>query len=501
MSIANMLSHGLGAYLQTSNALEEREARKTARQREQERHEGWKAENAARMEDRAETKAEKARTKEERDARWGKLSAAQQAMNGVQQPTSFVAAEQPAAQPLPNGGIDQGKGVTTYPAGANQATEQTQVARQPDGQAQIVSPGNGIPVIEPGAPVKPVNMDAAFAARGVQRWEAPPAQHQGYDFNALQQDKRRLDALRIDFAKAGDAAGMAELNNQSQALLGKWADSFNGKPEEQPIAYALHLGKAKAVFGQPMTADQASQLHGLIKAAEKEGAIEAVVAAHRGDKAAMAKAYDKGDDRFEDYELVKEKPPFGPESNHIYGFRTVNGERKRFDIGNAFDIMTKLGSAESQVKMFIEQQKLKNDTRKTDADVIQSRAAAGASNASAAANRANAAQTNFETEYMKKHGIKPGGASGGGYKLEMNEVSQALGTPAVDEQGKPIADVMTGRQIVNRNMEAEQKFFTWMQANGLTDTNQALLMYKGSGAGTPAAGASGNWNGWTAKVK
>lgn len=64
------------------------------------------------------------------------------------------------------------------------------------------------------------------------------------------------------------------------------------------------------------------------------------------------------------------------------------------------------------------------------------------------------------------------------YKLEMNEVATAFGVPAVDAQGKPIMDLMTGRQVVNRNTAAEDKFFAWMKKSGITDTNKGLLEYK-----------------------
>jgi len=105
-------------------------------------------------------------------------------------------------------------------------------------------------------------------------------------------------------------------------------------------------------------------------------------------------------------------------------------------------------------------------------------ASINASNASAAASYANAAQTKEETKWMRENkGAKPG--SGSAYKVEMNEVAQAFGTLAMDSKGKPITDLMTGRQIVNRNIEKENEFLQWMVQNGITDTNKGLLLYKG----------------------
>lgn len=98
-------------------------------------------------------------------------------------------------------------------------------------------------------------------------------------------------------------------------------------------------------------------------------------------------------------------------------------------------------------------------------------------NAQASNALASAARTRAETDVIKRTGGKPG--SGSGYKVEANEVSAALGKPAVDERGRPIMDPMTGRQAFNRDTEEEDRFYKWMNAQGLTDTNKALALWKG----------------------
>lgn len=94
-------------------------------------------------------------------------------------------------------------------------------------------------------------------------------------------------------------------------------------------------------------------------------------------------------------------------------------------------------------------------------------------------------------EMAIRYGVKDA-AKSDGYKIEMGEVAQALGIPAVDDEGKPISDVMTGRQVVNRNVDAERKFFAWMQKEGITDTNKGLALYmsKNGGSAAPASFAS-----------
>ena len=89
-----------------------------------------------------------------------------------------------------------------------------------------------------------------------------------------------------------------------------------------------------------------------------------------------------------------------------------------------------------------------------------------------------------------KRGVLSAVPKEGNYKIQFGDVSQAFGTPAVDSEGKPVADLMTGRQVVNRNPAEETKFLQWMKANNITDTNKGLLMYKGApdGAGNAASG-------------
>ena len=97
-------------------------------------------------------------------------------------------------------------------------------------------------------------------------------------------------------------------------------------------------------------------------------------------------------------------------------------------------------------------------------------------NAQASNALASAARTRAETDIIKKTGGKPG--SGSGYMVEANEVSAALGTPAVDERGRPITDDF-GMQKYTRNIPEEDRFYKRMAAQGLTDTNKALALWKG----------------------
>lgn len=84
-------------------------------------------------------------------------------------------------------------------------------------------------------------------------------------------------------------------------------------------------------------------------------------------------------------------------------------------------------------------------------------------------------------------GVIPAVQGKGAYKVESNDVTTLLGTPAVDAKGNPMPDPLTGRQLVNRSPEREAAFFKFMKDNGITDTNAGLAQFLG---GQQQAGAS-----------
>lgn len=77
------------------------------------------------------------------------------------------------------------------------------------------------------------------------------------------------------------------------------------------------------------------------------------------------------------------------------------------------------------------------------------------------------------------------------YKVEMGDVTTALGSPAVDREGRPKTDPITGRQMVNRDPKKEAEFFQWMRDNGITDTNKGLAVYLGQQPQRGQQGAPG----------
>lgn len=93
-----------------------------------------------------------------------------------------------------------------------------------------------------------------------------------------------------------------------------------------------------------------------------------------------------------------------------------------------------------------------------------------------------------------RRGVISAAPKSGSYKTEAGDVATLLGTPAVDRNGKPIADIMTGRQTVNRNPQREQQLWKFMREKGITDTNEGLqrFLQEGGGEGGPARPAGAN---------
>src|SRR3546814_10858339 len=54
----------------------------------------------------------------------------------------------------------------------------------------------------------------------------------------------------------------------------------------------------------------------------------------------------------------------------------------------------------------------------------------------------------------------------------------ALSTKAVDDSGKPKGDLMTGREIENRDLEAEKELSDFMVDNNITDAKEGLIKFR-----------------------
>lgn len=90
----------------------------------------------------------------------------------------------------------------------------------------------------------------------------------------------------------------------------------------------------------------------------------------------------------------------------------------------------------------------------------------------------NPTASNARLEAVRS-GVIPAVAGKGQYKVEANDVTQLLGSPAVDQRGNPVTDPLTGKQYVNRNPEKEAAFFKFMADNNITDSNAGLAQFLG----------------------
>lgn len=309
-----------------------------------------------------------------------------------------------------------------------------------------------------------------------------------FDYNVIDKDMETLNGFHALAYKLRDQGALSMVEGKKKEVYARYLSMFDGDPMKDPAGFAQHAAKVSARFGSPLTPEQAFQYAKASKAYEQEGALDALKLANSGNKAAALKLYNAtGNHKFADLELTPAKSAYGINSFNIVG---VNADGTKENIGNAMDAMISLMTGKEQVDLALTKQKMDADIKNAERDDARaektSAAAINASNASAAASYANAAQTKEETKWMRENkGAKPGAAST--YKVEMNEVAQAFSTPATDEKGKPIVDLMTGRQIVNRNPEKEREFMQWMAKNNITDTNKGLALYLGGGAQQPSA--------------
>jgi len=108
--------------------------------------------------------------------------------------------------------------------------------------------------------------------------------------------------------------------------------------------------------------------------------------------------------------------------------------------------------------------------------------------ADAAKTKAGAYKTVASADMVRAQALK--NATKNGYKINPNQVATALGSPAVDDNGKPIIDPMSGKQDVNRNVAKENAFYKFMSDNHITNADEGLIKFMAlpqnvAGAGTP----------------
>ena len=152
--------------------------------------------------------------------------------------------------------------------------------------------------------------------------------------------------------------------------------------------------------------------------------------------------------------------------------------------GNAGEVRAEksLGIQQAQLGLSQATHAAASDARKEAKDEKAAQAAAGL----AWFSEQNPGATPATLEAVKRGVLPAVPKDSNAYKIEMGEIAQALGTPAVDAQGKPVVDFITGRQTVNRNTEEEKRFFQWMRDNKITDSNKGLALYRnGGGAAAP----------------
>ena len=65
----------------------------------------------------------------------------------------------------------------------------------------------------------------------------------------------------------------------------------------------------------------------------------------------------------------------------------------------------------------------------------------------------------------------------GGYKIDPDKITRALGKRAVDHRGQPITDV-NGKETWVKDQEAEDEFYQYLHDNGISDWERGVVQFK-----------------------
>lgn len=304
-----MLANGLSSYLQTKNAMGERDQRKQQQAREQEQFDAWKQDRAAAQQSNA-----------DRQALYKQIPDATSSFLSTSTQTQGSTATNPG---------------TTLPT-------------------SITHGGDGGFAQPQDAPQSGSNLGNGPTQSGVQ---------------ALTDANAKLSRLQVEASRLQDRDAMDLINQQRQALLGRWASAYQGDTGtmQGALGYAQHIAQGAAALGNPLTPDQAFQYAKAKEAYDTQGVMKSLQFAHAGDKDAALKWYNaNGDHKFADIQLTPAKSVSGVASYNITG---INPDGSKEQLGNAFDNMTHMMMADEQLKAFNDRQRTENDTARTRASV------------------------------------------------------------------------------------------------------------------------------------
>lgn len=308
--------------------------------------------------------------------------------------------------------------------------------------------------------------------------------------------------------RAEDLQGKADAVNQEVA---DYTSQFGKNPDgtERQLTYDdhLHLGQYKAA--RLMSAglvEDASKLASQnmqftankiqVETAERDKALGlAAAAAATGDLSGFKTFYNKYiPDGAQTTDIVAQKDgkivvsrvgvdgePMAPHTfkdvnELIAGAQSINKPEALYNYANnefhRSMQQKQLALQKQQVGISGAQLKLQQDAKEREVKKEKDIQAAGVGLYS----QNNPGATNATIEAVRT-GIIPAAQGKGAYKVEANDVTTLLGRPAVNVQGNPILNPLTGGQAVNRNPDREAEFFQFMQDNGITDSNAGLAKF------------------------
>lgn len=161
--------------------------------------------------------------------------------------------------------------------------------------------------------------------------------------------------------------------------------------------------------------------------------------------------------------------------------RTINALAELDALGKAGEVFTRHFQVKQDKRADEQLQISKNaDGRAANRDAREQRDSdAKTAAALALFKEQNPNATAAQLEAAKNGILSPATGKGDKYTVEMGDVTTALGSPALDRNGNPRIDPITGKQMVNRDPKKEAEFFQWMRDNNITDTNKGLALFMG----------------------
>lgn len=252
----------------------------------------------------------------------------------------------------------------------------------------------------------------------------------------------------------------------------------------QMLQFYASLVGHDAKYGKISTAE-IMNLGAKLDAQKKEGYVGALKKLAAGASLQdVAKAFNStGEQKFDPKNVLSDKMVIGPDGvpSRVVTFRqddggigTINAVQELDAVDQANKVFDRFFDSQTNNRAIAAARRVATHDK---LNVNSKREAMLAGMALYKETNPNATPAQLEAVRTGVLAATPKAAAAGGYKTEAGDITSLLGVPALNRDGTPLIEPLTGKQAVNRDVAREKALLKFMDEKGIKDTNEGLQRF------------------------